>query len=338
MRAKKNNKPGDAGIPAAPELEAKRAFDKDVFFRFSVREILVDILFVTFSFFISDSFFEESNFFTELKSWQVVAMYGVVVLTLPYYMGYIYERNKSYYTKPVMKVYLWIFILMTLMILINLMRLVFKIMGDSDNFLHDANGFTAAFSLFLLVLGPMMCIGGAMTAQSELQTKEGEELKFNPDRFAASGSFLLITLAVALMIYFIGLFPEGSGGWVVIVGYLGGPIAAVIIFGLFMGLLSLLDKMGVYKCLVVIAKTTFPFFIISVLVFWSGIIIHFMKTDFANPSGHLSVGAIIFSVCISGLIPFRIISILNPPWRLSNIIVGLLTMIWFFYRMVELTH
>ena len=105
-----------------------------------------------------------------------------------------------------------------------------------------------------------------------------------------------------------------------------------------MGFLSLLDKIGLYKYLVIIAKTTFPFFIISVLVFWSGVIIHFMKTDFTNTDGNLSAGAIIFSVCVSGLIPYRIIGMLNPPWRLSNIIIGLLSMTWFFYKMAELTH
>ena len=214
MRAQKNNKPGDAAIKECPELATKKAFDRALFYRFSFRETLVDVLFVVFSFFVSDEFFEESIIFNELKSWQVVAMYGVVVLTLPYYMGYLYERNKSYFSKAVMKIYLWAFILMTLMILINLVRLVFKIMGNADNFLHDANGFTAAFSMFLLVLGPMMCIGGALTAQNEIGLSGDKQFKFDSDRFASSGVFLLITLAVALMIYFIGLFPEGSGGWV----------------------------------------------------------------------------------------------------------------------------
>jgi hypothetical protein len=210
-------------------------------------------------------------------------------------------------------------------------------MGEEQALEHNVNGFMAIFGVFLLVLGPMMCIGGASAAAAERERAEGKDAEFDMYDATPTGALFMIVLAIAYMIYFIGLFPEDSGGWVVVVAYLGGPFAAVITYGLFLGLLYLLNKIGIYKYLTLLAKNTFPFFITTILVFWSGVALQFMKQDFATPYCHLSWGAIIFSVCVSGLIPFRIISMLNPPLKITNIIIGISTLIYFFWKMAALT-
>jgi hypothetical protein len=319
------------------EIPELNPFDKTIFYNISFRELLVDALIVVFSFFISDEFFSARGIFETAKPWQILAMYCGVVLTLPYYFGYLYVHNSAYYSKPVMKFFLWLFIIMTVMALVNMMRLMYSI-GDVQDLKNDESGFFAVFATFLLVIGPMMCIGGSATAYAEFSKQKEEDIKFNMEKNPTTVALGILVLAIAFMIYFIGLFPQKYSGLAAVLGMFAGPLAAVIVLVIMVGIFNLLSKIGIYRYLVIFAKNSFPLFIVAVLVFWSGVSIHFMKTDFEGTSGHLSWSAILFSVVISGLLPFRIISMLNPPWRISNIIIGTLTLTWFLYSLSKLTH
>jgi hypothetical protein len=236
-----------------------------------------------------------------------------------------------------MKFFLWLFIIMTLMILIYMMRLMYG-MGDVDEFKNDETGFFAVFATFLLVLGPMMCIGGAATAYSEFSKQKDGVTKFDMERNSTVVALLILVLAIGFMIYFIGLMPQEYSGLAAVIGMFAGPLAAVIVLALIVGFFNLLSMLGIYKYLVLFAKNTFPLFIVSILVFWSGVSLHFMRSDFAGSGGHLSWGAIWFSIIISGLLPFRIITMFNPPWRISHIIIGILSTGYFIFRLAQLTH
>ena len=135
------------------------------------------------------------------------------------------------------------------------------------------------------------------------------------------------------MLLFISIFQDSSSGWGTILAFVVAPLSACIVYGLFIGILSLLNKFGLYKYFKFIAINLFPFFIIVVLVFWSGVALHFMQNDFADANGKLSLSGMLFSVCISGLVPYRLVMLFNAPLRLSNIFFGTITLIYFFWQM-----
>lgn len=318
-------------------LPKMNPFDKTLFYQLSIPDLLCDILLIIFSFFVSDELFSNSGLFIGLKSWQIIAMYCVVVLTLPWYLGYIYGRNSAFYRPEIIKIFRWVFILMTIMVLVYLVRLLFSTGWEDMENMKGIDEFMGAFAIFLLVLGPMMCLGGAASAYQSFSPDGDESKKFNPDKSANTWALLMLVLAIAFMIYFTGAFQEKAGDWIIIVAYLGGPIAAVLVFAAFILFLTLLEKIGLYRYLAIIAQNTFPLFIISVLVFWSGIAIHFMISDFGDAEGKISTSAMIFSVLASGLVPFRIIMLFNAPIRMTNIIIGILSLGYFMVQMILLT-
>ena len=138
---------------ATKEIPHMEPYVKEVFYGFNLNGLLIDAILIIFSFIISGEFFSEGGLFDRLKTWQILGMYCAVVMMLPYYLGYVYQRNTAYFSKRVMKLQLWIFIIMTFMVLVNLVRLVLS-MEDIENLKNDENSFFAAFSMFMLVLRP----------------------------------------------------------------------------------------------------------------------------------------------------------------------------------------
>jgi hypothetical protein len=332
-RKKKQTQEAPLTRDAEFTLPSLPAYSREYFFSIDLPELFADILLVVFAFLISDELFSGTGIFLQLENWQVAAMYGVVVLMLPWYLGFVYVRNSAFYGKKTMRVFLWTFILMTLMILVALIRLVISTDWAPTGGAEDEAEFTGAFSVFLLVLGPMMCFGGANAAYQSFSSEGDDAKKFRPDRFATSGALLVIVLAVAFMIYFIG--ESGDSAWAVIGAFIGGPLAAVIVYGLFLGLLSMLDNWGLYRRLSVLAQNLFPFLVTAVLVFWAGVAIHFMRSDFQAPQG-LSTAEMLFSITVSGLVPFRIVMLFNAPLRIVNIVIGLISLAFFMGQMYGL--
>jgi hypothetical protein len=321
---------------APREIPRLEPYVKEVFYNFNLHALGIDIILIAFSFIVSDQFFAPGGAFDGLKTWQILALYCAVLVMLPYFLGYIYVRNSAYFSKDIMKVQRGVFIIITFMVIVNLIRLVLNI-EDFEDLKNDENSFFALFGMFMIVLGPMMCIVGAMQAEAEF-TKSKEDIeKFNSEDVAEKGAMFVLIMAIGFMIYFIGFFSKEDSGWGVIVCMLLGPLAAVIVYGIFLAILTLLSWMGFYKYLVIFSRNLSPFVIITILVFWSGVTLHFMHRDFASADGKVPLVAVLFSVILSGLIPFRLIMMFNPPWRLSNILIGTASLIWFFYSIAKVT-
>lgn len=316
------------------EKVKKNYFDKALFYQISIRELLIDLLLLVFAFLFSESFFAPGGLFHRLEQWQVLALFCVVVLTMPYQFGYLYEKFSEYFPKGIMKVILWVFILIVFMTLVNLVRLTLAI-EDIENPKHNESGFFAVFAMFMLVLGPMTCIAGAVQASSDAKAENSNE--FNFERFGAIGAFGMIILAIVFMIIFIGMLPEKYSGWAAVVGMFLGPLAAVLVLLIFMLFMKFLSSVGLYKYLAFFAQNMVPFFVISVLVFWSGVTLHFMYNDFSDINGKISFGALLFSILISGLFPFRIITMLAPPLRITHLVIGSVTLIVFLFSMFGLS-
>ncbi len=321
-------------VEGKEKVPKRNPFDPSLFYKIYIPDLIADILLVIFGTIVSNEMFSGDGLFYHLANWQNAAMYCVVVLSLPWYLGYLYQRNSYYYSDTFMKVTLWVFILMTLVILINLARLVFV----TDFLLDDAGGideFMGAFASFLLVLGPMMCIGGSSAAVASFEKNDSEE--FDAGNASATGALFMIVTAIVFMILIIGQFPDDAGWGAILLAYIGGPFLAVVCWGLILGFLSLLNKFGIYKYLSRFARNTFPFFIVAVLVFWTGVALHFMMSDFADGTGKVSTTAMVFSVLSSGLVPFRIIMLFNAPVRITNIVIGIFCLGYFLIQMVMLT-
>lgn len=311
----------------------QKPFQKNYFYQLSIPYLLADITLICFSFFISDEFFSNTGVFLEIAPWKIVAMYCLVTLTLPWYLGYMFTKNEIFYEKRVMKLFKWVFILIVLMVLVNLIRFVFYLNSFEVADKFNIAGYTGVFALFLLILGPLMSLGGVASAKMEFEEKEEDIKKFKPNKLVVTGAIIIITLSIAFMLYFISLFPDASNGWGSILAFVIAPLSACIVYGIFIGILSLLDKYGLYKYFKFIAIYTFPFFIIIVLVFWSGVALHFMQQDFGDINGKLSAKAMLFSVCISGLVPYRLVMLFNAPLRIGNILLGVISLIYFFWQM-----
>lgn len=316
------------------ELPHLPAFDKKLFYSFQWSDLLSNLLLIVFGALVSDQLFAKEGLFYRLPAWQNLSMYCLVVLTLPWYFGYLYVCNSVYFGKRVMKFFLWIYILITLVSLVNMVRLGISQYNEQKD-LYNITGFVEVLSSFLLVLGPMMCLGGSATAYNQF-SKDGNSNHFDPSKPSVTGILFMLLLAIALMIWILGQFPENSGFGVVLLAYLGGPFLATIVYALFLGLLSLLDSWGVYRYLSLAAKFSFPMFITAVLVFWSGVAIYFMKNDFSSGNGKVAWGGLLFTVIASGLLPYRLISLLNAPLRLSNLMLGTASLLFFLYRLSTL--
>lgn len=330
--------PGEERIPESKKTEIPKLepFVKEIFYGFNFNSLLIDAILITFSFIVSDQFFAPGGMFDGFKTWQILALYCAVLVMLPYFLGYIYVRNSAYFSKPAMRLQQWIFIIITLMVIVNLIRLVLNI-EDVENLKNDENAFFAVFGMFMIVLGPMMSMVGVFQAEEEFSRGEESIEEFNANHFAGKGAMFILILAIGFMVYFIGFFDKENSGWGAVLSMFLGPLAAVIVMGIFMAILTFLSKIGIYKYLVVFTKNLSPFMIIIILVFWSGVTMHFMYRDFSNANGQVPKTAVLLSVILSGLVPFRLIMMFSPPWRLSNILIGIAAMTWFFYSITKVT-
>lgn len=315
------------------ELPHYNAIDKATLYQFSIPDLLADIALFAFSFLLSKSLFTNNGFFFQLQPWQILLMFCIITLTLPWYFGYIYVWCKAYYSKIVLKISLIVFIAITLTILIRLMTLVISVgphEGETD--FEGIDGFTAFFASFLLILGPMMSLAGSMSAQDRLTNPNQNTSSFDSDKFMSGiGAFLILIMGIAYMVFFIGLFPKEYSGIGVVVSFIGGPLAGVITMGLLFALITLIDKIGLYKYLVKGALIFFPLFITSTLVFWSGVSMYYFNRDFGNLQ-HSPMAYFLLCFFITGLIPFRIVMIFRPPLNILNMIFGIISLLFFMYN------
>jgi hypothetical protein len=243
-------------------------YNKELFYKISYPELLVDIVLILFSFYASHILFSKTGIFFFLSSSQIATLYLILVLTLPWQLGYTYAKNSEYYSKPVMHIFLCVLIFMVLSIMIMVLRLVFPGNGYEGDSLTTIGWLTFLF----VAIGSLSPFGGAYSysARADYTRNEEGSLEFDIEIITNPRSaYLVIILTIILLVNFIKLIGPGSG-LLFVLSFLGSPVLAMLGVAIFNYLLVLLDKMGVYRYLVVLARNVFPLFIITVLVFWSG--------------------------------------------------------------------
>lgn len=313
----------DKSVPAK-----RRYFDEAFFWRINVSELIADAGVILFSIFFSRYLFKEADILHALKPWEIMGLYAVVVLTLPWYLGYMYAIYEEYYSKFVMRTIMVVFIIIVLFVLVYMVRIMFSSGQMDDNAPADTiTTTTDIFSLFLLVLGPMMSIGGLVAGKDDCDTIRKKD---TDDDASPTAALLILVLAIAFLAWWVSIPAVQNHGWLALLAYLGCAFPAVIVYGLFLWFKSFLRKMGVYHSLARLAGYLFPFFIIVILILWSDIGQHFIIMDFGN-GGKMSFKYLLLSLSIAGFIPFRAILLFQPPLRLINIAIGIGAFIFYLY-------
>src|SRR6185312_11590877 len=257
-----------------PEEPRLNYIDRNSFWRINVAELIADAGLIAFSIFFSKYLFNESDIvFHRLEPWKIMGLYVIVVLTMPWYMGYLYAIYGRFYSKPVMKIVLWSFVFILFVILVYIIRILFSLdwMSNtkSDGSITD---FMGTFALFMLVLGPIMSIGGFNAGHDDL-SPPGKKLS---DEVSATGALMVVVLNIAILIWWCNIPYVNQHGWLFILAFIGSSFAAVIVFGIVLGIKMLLKKMGIYGLLAGFGQTAFPFFIITALILWSDIGQHYI--------------------------------------------------------------
>ena len=307
----------------------KKYFDPAFFWSINISELIADAGLIVFAIFFSRYCFRDVDILHTLKPWQLMALYAVVVLTMPWYLGYMYAIFDEYYNKYVMRAILCIFIVIVLVVLIYMMRIMFSLNWLSDEGVSPKNNITditGIFSLFLLVLGPMMSIGGVVAGQDDARN----ERKTEPAEASPTMALLIVAMAIAFLVWWASYPAVQNNVFLFILVFLGACVAAVAVWGIFYAFTYLLRKIGIYSFLSRIASLLFPFFIISILVLWSDIDQHFILRDFGF-NGHMSLKGAIFTLTVAGFIPFRLIMLFQPPLRFINFAIGIAAFLFYMY-------
>jgi len=306
----------------------KRAyFDKNFFWRINVSELIADAGLILFSIFFSRYCFRDVDILHSLRPWQFMSIYAIVVLTLPWYLGYIYAFFEEYYGKVMMRIILITFIIIVLVVLIYMIRIMFSLHWMDDDAKPDQmENIMGMFSLFLLVLGPMMCIGGFVAGKDDSEPAK----KASDNDASPTAALMIIVLAIAFLVWWSSYPAVQNHGWLEILIFFGSSFAAVIVFGIYLAIVTFLKKMGVYAYLSKFAATMFPVFIVCILVLWSDIDQHFIMEDFGN-GGQMSLKYAILTLSIAGFIPFRLIMLFQPPLRFINMAIGIGAFLFYMY-------
>ena len=154
----------------------------------------------------------------------MICLYTVVVLTLPWYLGYLYAHFEAFYSKLFCKIILWIFILIVLATLGYVLDVCLSIPWTEEGKTDKITENFAMFSLFLLVLGPMMALGGVTAGQDDFSKKSG---KYDPTNPSVTSVLLLIVCAIGFLVWGMSFQVVKDHIVMLILVYLGCSINAI---------------------------------------------------------------------------------------------------------------
>lgn len=307
------------------------AYDPAKFWKIDWRALPADLAFILFGIVLSHDYFSYHYFFTEISPKKLLALYLVVVVTICWYMGFVFARYNVYYNTTINKLARWILTIAGLTLLGYLLAIILPIFDEQA--VQDASvEHFGMFAIFMLVLGPLFGLGGYLTARRAIQFEATGKLQEKDFGDGESLYVILIFLFVAVAALVYGTqtdFVQHSsvqGLWIALV-FIGAVIVGAIAIGILMGIKKLLVKIGLYYRLAFIFETVFPFIIISSLIFWNEMQRHYLSG--LSPAGYLGV------LFFTGILPFRILLIFNPPLRIFNLIIGTGSFLFFMWSLLQ---
>jgi hypothetical protein len=305
------------------------AYNRDYFWKVDWKILPTDMMFILFGIALSNGYFEHSGIIHSLSPKAVLGLYALVVIAVCWYIGYMLARYKSYYPSAIYKIVGIIFSLAGITLLGYLLALTNPLILDEGN--SDKSGSTLGMmATFLLVLGPFVGFGGFMTGGEVIKAEaKGKSYAGGSDEMYYGVIFSLMLACAFLVKCCMSDFVQQSKIeiiWFVLI-FLGAGIIGALGIGFLMMVKWVLNKIGLYYRLAFILESVFPCVIISALIFWNEIQNQFM----GDLSAHAKLGILI----ITGVIPFRVILIFNPPLRGINLLIGGASFLFFLFELLQ---
>lgn len=250
-----------------------------------------------------------------------IVQFIAVTCLVPWYMGYLLHHFDSY-PRSVRLFFQWAFgiiiVALIAFLMVNLMPLF-----NEDKEPTGIELFLVSFGMFFIVLGPLMILGGVSDAQG---LDEAHDLSKPIVWPIVTFTMIILTLAVFYMILIMGFFdPTWSGNgsfWMIIVAFLGGPLLSIISVLPFALLGNLIEKYDQYRIVLRIIAFAIPAMTFYSLIWWNNIVLFDMSSTWIE--GKPSPQQVIFSMVLSGIIPFRVIMLFKPPFKWLSLVVGLI--------------
>lgn len=249
-----------------------------------------------------------------------IVQFLAVTCLVPWYMGYLLHHFDSY-SRFVRLFFQWAFAIIIVALIAFLVVNLIPLFNEDK----DPTGielFLVSFGMFFMVLGPLMILGGVSDAQG---LDEAHDLSKPIVWPIVTFTMIILTLAVFYMILIMGFFdPTWSGNgsfWMVIVAFLGGPLLSIVTILPFALLGKVIEKYDHYRILLRVIAFIIPAMTFYSLLWWNDIVLFDMSSTWND--GKPSPQQVIFSMVLSGIIPFRIIMLFKPPFKWLSLAVGL---------------
>ena len=299
-----------------PELRLP-AYDPSKFWKIDWKALPVDFAFILFGIILSRGYFS-NYFFTEISPTKLLALYLFVVIAVSWYMGFILGRYTIYYNETLNKMARWILGIAGITLLGYLMAIIITMVDDRNQVVDKSAEHFGMFATFMLVIGPLFGIGGYMTAQRAIKFEATGILEKEDDGEMMYVGLICMLVSVAFLVYVSQLnFVQQSSAsfiWFIFI-FIGAALAGVVAFLIMKAIKWFLVLIGLYYRLAFIFETAFPFVIISALIFWNEMQRHYLSG--LSPTTFLGV------LFFTGILPFRMMLVFNPPLRAINLLIGI---------------
>jgi hypothetical protein len=315
-----------------PEAEEKPlpklpAYDKKTFWKIDWRSLSADLALVAFGFAIHYDYFNDSDFFRHVSQEKTLGIYILAVIMICWFMGFTLGRFRVYYGKTVNKIAGWVIAVAMLTLLGYMMAIVVGLGADETKAGTFSEHF-AMFASFMIVLGPLFSIGGYMTSTQVILMglpRRNSKDELSPDE-AFYGSVLTIIVAIAGLVWGSMSDPVQNSSvsflWIILILF-GSALAGCLALVALILVKRFLILIRVYNRVAISFEIAFPFLIISALVFWNEVQQYYLS-DFSH-TGRLGI------LFFTGILPFRLLLVFNPPLKAINLLIGIASLVFFIF-------
>ena len=254
----------------------------------------------------------------------------VVISVVPWYMGYLLAHFRGQYNLFVRRFVYWIFGIVTVSLVGFLASTMLPYLEGSQDF-SGFEAFMTAFGPFMMVLGPLMLVGGMSDAHliDNPGFQRAEEREAKP-----SVTFVMLVIGAAfvfmylIMMFFDPTLGGDTSSWAVVLAIIGGPLAAILLAVPFIYSGKAIRKFDRYNLMGKITSWLVPLLVFGSLVWWNDIVLYQLSGFWEG--GEPTPTTIFWSLMLSGVLPFRLVIVIKPPFRWITLVTGLVSMICYF--------
>lgn len=308
--------------------------------------LITDLLLIIFSASVSRYLFNDMDIIHHWPSWQLQALYAITMFIVPWYMGYQYGIISGYYKQAITIILLPILVLTILAMDIYMFRILLSVMGAMDK--DKASFITGIVSIFIMIIGPVMGIAGYSESKKVLNENDASKgassyTSWRDDLLMISSIkdlpvaalCIVIMMSVALMTWLGSYVVVKDHFILVLLVFIGSVVVACGIFLYFNWLRFRLRKTTFFNPVINLCAKFIPLIIVALLAVWVGIELSFIRDDLGQ-SGKISAITLLWILLVTGILPYRVIMLFNPPFKWINFFTGLIALTYFIIKMIQL--